>query len=176
MISTIVLLGLAGCAQTPPTLSTDTLTKNQLPSTPASTNYPKPSKIQGVTSPDTTDGMTNNRFFVVVTKKEVEIVDLQGIAQRISARVGAIETNLMPEIKGFTLKTPGSVLTSDILRDSDVKFVIFGNGLYTPPAVNNKTVAKPTKDKKSTAKSKTSSKKSTKNTKQTKTKTKKKNK
>ncbi len=162
VIGAFVILGLAGCAQTPPTTQLDSkqtlVTPTQTPTTTEVAIYQKPGKIQGSTSPDATGIMTSNRFYVVVINKEIP--ELNSIAQRIASRVNASKVSLMSGIKGFSLTTPGSVLTSDILRDPDIKLVLFGGNVYTPPAVN-KAITKPEATKKTTSKSKTTAKKTT---------------
>jgi hypothetical protein len=182
VIGAFVILGLAGCAQTPPTAAQldskqNLIPTTQTPATPEVATYQKPGKIQGSTSIDTTGIMTNSRFYVVVINKEIP--ELSSIAQRIATRVNASEVTLMSGIKGFSLTTSGSVLTSDILRDPDIKLVLFGGNIYTPPAVTKtgtklasdkkaaKSASKPSNKSKATAKKSTPAKKSSKSAKPT---------
>jgi hypothetical protein len=168
LIGAAITLGLAGCAQTPPAVPANST--NMAPATSTSgvetattTSAVRISRIQAGGA----EGMKQSRLYLVVTKRELH--EIEGIARRISDRVGAIKTDLLPEMKGFTMRTPGSVLVSDMLRDPDVKFVVFEDRYYTPAAIQSKgasasdkkkTSVAPTKSK-STAKSKTAAKKTT---------------
>jgi len=179
-VGALLTLGLAGCAQTPPTnpieksstVSTASTTQGTDVSY-ASNDSQIPSKIQGGPMPS---AMTPTRSFLVVINRDISELTL--IADAVSARVGATKTELHPEQKGFMVTTPGSVLPSDILRDARVKLVLLNGEIHTPPAVTQalaKTGATTDKKKTATTAKKPASKKTAKNTKTKNTKQTKKN-